>query len=122
MTVPKHTPNGHSQTVSKVLGPKKTLANRWTETEDRAGAGGTGSSCWPYSPEKMGAGLEALGWQVLSRPSPGLSLSSKLPPAPAPQLLGPGSFLPSSPDTRDGGSQQVLEQKEGRDTSSIYPC
>ena len=41
---------------------------------------------------------------------------------PPPQLLGPGSFLPSSPDTRDGGSQQVLEQKEGRDTSSIYPC
>ena len=43
VTVPKHTPNGPSQTVSKVLGPKKTLANRWTETEDRAGAGGTGS-------------------------------------------------------------------------------
>ena len=50
----------------------------------------------------MGAGLEALGWQALSWPSPGLSLSSKLPPTP--QLLGPGSFLPSSPD-RAGGKE-----------------
>lgn len=72
----------------------------------------------------MGAGLEALGQQALSQPSPGLSLSFKLPPPqpPTPQLLGPGSFLPSSPDTRDEGSQQVLEHEESRDPSSIYPC
>ena len=104
---PPHTQNSHSQTTllkSWVLKNTDGQTDRWTETEEKLGVPAA-----PTGPAAMRTGSRAGG--------PGAAGSVPASPRAVPELQAPrcwgrGPFLPSSPDTGDGGSHQAPEQQE----------
>lgn len=99
--------NSHSHTKllkSWVLKNTDGQTDRWTEIEEKLGVPAA-----PTGPAAMRTGSRAGG--------PGSADSVPASPRAVPELQAPtcwgrGPFLPSSPDTGDGGSRQAPEQQE----------
>lgn len=104
--------NSHSQTTllkSWVLKNTDGQTDRRTETEEKLGVPAA-----PTGPAAMRTGSRAGG--------PGAADSVPACPRAVPELQAPtcwgrGPFLPSSPDSGDGGSRQAPEQQETRGPS-----